>query len=55
MLKNLTLLIIISLFSGAVMAQDLPNYMTPQELEFLKTYKRTPVPQTDDNNPLRVL
>lgn len=51
MLKNLTLLIIISLFSGAVMAQDLPNYMTPQELEFLKTYKRTPVPQTDDNNP----
>ncbi|MCB0725000.1 MAG: agmatine deiminase family protein [Ignavibacteriae bacterium] len=33
------------------MAQDLPNYMTPQELEFLKTYKRTPVPQTDDNNP----
>ena len=51
MLKNLTLLIIISLFSGAVMAQDLPNYMTPQELEFLKTYKRSPVPQTDDNNP----
>ena len=51
MLKNLTLLIIISLFSGAVMAQDLPNYMTPQELEFLKTYKRTPVPQTDHNNP----
>lgn len=51
MLKNLTLLLVLFAISGISTAQDLPKYMTQEELEFLKTYKRPPVLETDDNNP----
>lgn len=51
MIKNLTFLMLFLAFGSMVVGQDLPNFMTQQEKDFLRMNGGLQIFQTDDNNP----
>lgn len=51
MIKKITFLVLFLALGSMVSGQDLPNYMTQQEKDFLRMNGGLQIFQTDDNNP----